>query len=348
MPTVQSVLLEAGLTVRDLTGIVVGMGPGPYTGLRVGVAAAEILGMTLGIPVHHVCSLDVIGLSWATTHPIKNYIACTDARRKELYWAVYDTFGRRLDGPNVSAPTALPKQPIVGPGTLLYPTAGGGMDTFLALRLGVRVDQIADEWPSLEDVSGILGLDPGLMAAWGEQLPEVGPKPLYLRHADATTPGLPKSVLPVVLPPALRRATPADLPAIMELETTAFSSGWSQDSWAKEEGSHWVTVAVTPSGEVVGVIAMSVLLDTAELLRVIVAPGARQAGLGRRLVEQSLAWATEQGADQVFLEVSTNNDSAIRLYEKCDFHEISRREGYYGPGDDAVIYRWSPAETKEN
>ncbi len=196
MPTVQEVLASAGVGPADLTGIVVGMGPGPYTGLRVGVAAAEMLGMARGIPVRHVCSLDVLGLGWAATHPQADFVACADARRKELYWAVYDRQGRRVDGPKVSSPDDLPDLPCVGPGAVLYPMAGVGMDSFLALKLGVRVDGLAGDWPSPDEVSDIVGLDAGLMAAQADRLPEVGVEPLYLRHADATEPGAVKSVLP--------------------------------------------------------------------------------------------------------------------------------------------------------
>jgi tRNA threonylcarbamoyl adenosine modification protein YeaZ len=196
MPTIQQVLAGAGVTAEDLTSVVVGMGPGPYTGLRVGVVAAEMIGVAQGLAVRHVCSLDVLAIGWARTHPQSDFIACTDARRHELYWAVYDRYGQRLEGPLVSGPDDLPNLASIGPGTLLYPQAGGGMDSFLALKLGLRVDGLASGWPKLEDVSDIVGLDAGLMAAWAEQLPEVGPEPLYLRHADATEPTGAKSVLP--------------------------------------------------------------------------------------------------------------------------------------------------------
>ncbi len=193
--TIEQLLDDHGVSLSDLTGVAVGMGPGPYTGLRVGVVAAEMLSLTLEIPVRHVCSLDVVAAGWAQTHPITHFVACSDARRQELYWAVYDEYGQRVDGPHVSAPAGLPRLPCVGPGTLLYPKAGGGMDSFLALKLGVRVDGIANEWPRPEEVDEILGVDAALLAAWADQLPEVGPEPLYLRHPDAEVPGAAKSVL---------------------------------------------------------------------------------------------------------------------------------------------------------
>ena len=199
LPTVRDVMKKAGVSAKKLTAVAVGMGPGPFTGLRVGVAAAQMLATAWKLPLLQVCGLDVLGLTWAKTHPQGDFVACIDARRKELYWAVYDMHGKRIQGPDVSAPADLPHLPCIGPGTLLYPRAGAGMDSFLALKLGVRVDAMVSDWPQLEDVSGIVGIDAGVLAACASQLPDVGSEPLYLRHADAVAPGEAKSVLPTAM-----------------------------------------------------------------------------------------------------------------------------------------------------
>ena len=61
-PNIVGALADAGLTAEDLDAVVVGCGPGPFTGLRVGMATAAAYGHALGIPVHGVCSLDAIGI----------------------------------------------------------------------------------------------------------------------------------------------------------------------------------------------------------------------------------------------------------------------------------------------
>ncbi|ORA12845.1 tRNA (adenosine(37)-N6)-threonylcarbamoyltransferase complex dimerization subunit type 1 TsaB [Mycobacterium asiaticum DSM 44297] len=97
-PNVIEALAAAGLTMADLDAVVVGCGPGPFTGLRAGMATAAAYGHALGIPVHGVCSLDGIGrLTSGDT------LVVTDARRREVYWARYRD-GVRTDGPAVNAP----------------------------------------------------------------------------------------------------------------------------------------------------------------------------------------------------------------------------------------------------
>jgi tRNA threonylcarbamoyl adenosine modification protein YeaZ len=97
-PNVLAALDEAALTMADLDAVVVGCGPGPFTGLRAGMATAAAYGHALGIPVHGVCSLDAIGVR-TTGHTL----VVTDARRREVYWARYRD-GLRTAGPAVNAP----------------------------------------------------------------------------------------------------------------------------------------------------------------------------------------------------------------------------------------------------
>ncbi len=100
-PNVLAALADAALGMADLDAVVVGCGPGPFTGLRVGMASAAAYGHALGIPVHGVCSLDAIGV--LTTGET---LVVTDARRREIYWARYRD-GVRIEGPAVGAPAGV-------------------------------------------------------------------------------------------------------------------------------------------------------------------------------------------------------------------------------------------------
>lgn len=97
-PNVLGAVADAGLTMADLHAVVVGCGPGPFTGLRVGMATAAAYGHALDIPVFGVCSLDAIGVDTAG-----EVLVVTDARRREVYWARYRD-GMRVEGPAVDAP----------------------------------------------------------------------------------------------------------------------------------------------------------------------------------------------------------------------------------------------------
>ncbi len=197
MPLVMGLLSGAERTLADLTRIVVGMGPGPFTGLRVGIATAETLAWSLDIPVRHVCSLDVLAqqvLERDDPEGPREFVTAIDARRKELYWARYSPAGRRIEGPTVSGPGQVPGLTIHGPGTALFPEVLGGRACG-----GEAVDAA---------LAAFLGTGPRA----DERLPEVGAEPLYLRRPDASLPGKRKSTLVVprvrnrmVVPKARRR-----------------------------------------------------------------------------------------------------------------------------------------------
>ena len=103
IPTVEELLQTTSLAYTDLDAIVVGCGPGPFTGLRVGMATASALGDALSIPVHGVCTHDAIAASAAAQG---RTLVATDARRKEIYWATYED-GQRVEGPDVVKPAEI-------------------------------------------------------------------------------------------------------------------------------------------------------------------------------------------------------------------------------------------------
>jgi tRNA threonylcarbamoyl adenosine modification protein YeaZ len=100
-------LVQEALAVSDVAEVVVGMGPGPFTGLRVGIAFAQSFALAREIPVRGVCSLDAI----AAQIDEKDFIITVDARRKEVYWARY-TGGVRIGEPAVNFPADVSGAPI--------------------------------------------------------------------------------------------------------------------------------------------------------------------------------------------------------------------------------------------
>ena len=92
-------LVQEALAISDVDEVVVGMGPGPFTGLRVGIAFAQSFALAREIAVRGVCSLDAIA---GQIHE-NDFIVTVDARRKEVYWARY-TNGVRVAEPAVNFP----------------------------------------------------------------------------------------------------------------------------------------------------------------------------------------------------------------------------------------------------
>jgi tRNA threonylcarbamoyl adenosine modification protein YeaZ len=174
MPAVLDACAEAGTSLRGLEAVVVGAGPGPFTGLRVGMVTAAALGDALDIPVHGVCSLDAIAADAAGV-PL---LVVIDARRREVYWAAYDAEGRRTAGPEV-APAAAVVARIDELGAV---AAAGGSATTVGLP--VRAPESPSPAGLVAVAADVLraGLAPGPL------------EPLYLRRPDTVEPGARKRV----------------------------------------------------------------------------------------------------------------------------------------------------------
>jgi tRNA threonylcarbamoyl adenosine modification protein YeaZ len=180
-PLVTRCLADVGAAAADLGAVVADVGPGPFTGLRVGLVTAAAMADALGLPTYGVCSLDA--LATAVADGGEPFLVATDARRREVYWAVYGGAGERLTDPAVDRPAvvagraaALGARRAVGAGARLY-----------AEVLGFPL-----AGPDHPDVEGLLSLAAARVAAGA---PSEVLTPLYLRRPDAAPPGARKSVL---------------------------------------------------------------------------------------------------------------------------------------------------------
>lgn len=171
-PAVRGVLRDAGLGLPDVEAVVTGLGPGPFTGLRVGVVTAIGLADARGLPAVGVCSLDAIGSGRRTV--------VTDARRKEVYWARYAPGGARLTGPHVTKPADVDfagVSAVTGAAVELY----GELWPQAPARLPARYPEPV----------GLVGCALERIRAGAASDPLT---PLYLRRPDAALPHAPKAV----------------------------------------------------------------------------------------------------------------------------------------------------------
>jgi tRNA threonylcarbamoyl adenosine modification protein YeaZ len=152
--------------------VAVGVGPGPFTGLRVGLVTARTLALALDIPVYGVCTLDVLAAQAVDEGLDVPFLVATDARRKEVYWAAYDDRGQRVEGPHVDRPADVATEmPVVGAGPLLYP---------------VFFPRAVE--PGLPDAGVLAGV------VSDERAELLDPEPLYLRRPDIAAAAAPKRV----------------------------------------------------------------------------------------------------------------------------------------------------------
>lgn len=178
-PAIEQALAEAGVGMRDVGLLAVGVGPGPFTGLRAGLVTARVLGGVLSVPVVGVVSLDalmVAAASWSPTLAAADLVVATDARRREVYWAAYSR-GARVFGPSVSSPAAVDVagRPVVGRGAALYPEILPGPAGDL-----------------LDPPAWAVAVLAARSYATGDTLPA---DPLYLRRPDVAEPAPRKRVL---------------------------------------------------------------------------------------------------------------------------------------------------------
>lgn len=173
VPLIQQCLTDSGVAATELDAVVVGCGPGPFTGLRVGMATAASFADALGIPCYGICSLDVLAGG------VGDELVVTDARRREVYFAAYRD-GQRVFGPAVAKPAdvmELLKEELAAEAADFAPSHARGSLSHIEQIAGLEVpaEQV---FPTPKTMVEAVGFDsaPGPLV------------PLYLRRPDAVVP----------------------------------------------------------------------------------------------------------------------------------------------------------------
>ena len=214
VPHIRACMTVANVAPADIAAVVVGTGPGPFTGLRVGMATAAAFGDALGIPVHGVES--PLATAWAqhVKDPtwVGDTVVVTDARRREWYHARYHAritpnglrLGTLID-PGVHKPEVVEQLNGEVNREILQRNAGAGADSTLRVRIAVMAGAVADcareiftgdRWDNVSVIEGTHPTPEGLVVAAMQQqggylglLREAQPlRALDLRRPDATVP----------------------------------------------------------------------------------------------------------------------------------------------------------------
>jgi tRNA threonylcarbamoyl adenosine modification protein YeaZ len=204
IPLVRAVLTKSATTRPEIMAC--GVGPGPYTGLRVGIATARALALSWSVPLVGVCSLDAVAWAARASGVAGPLGVAMDARRREIYWATYDQFGQRTDGPGVCRPSELQASAVdlhwVGSGTsalppplhiveppLWGPSGLPGLAGAIAQRVQQELLPGFVEAGAFRHAAGSWladhGADSGATARGLMGQVILAPEPLYLRRPDA-------------------------------------------------------------------------------------------------------------------------------------------------------------------
>jgi [ribosomal protein S18]-alanine N-acetyltransferase len=141
----------------------------------------------------------------------------------------------------------------------------------------------------------------------------------------------------------IRPATLADIPSMLQLDRQSSTAAhWTDEQYREAfqgEADRLLLVAES-SLDILGFLVARHVAPEWELENIVVAPSARQKGLGKRLLDALLVAARETNSSAIFLEVRESNAAALTLYEKVNFEPAGRRKSYYtDPPEDAVLYR---------
>ena len=278
-------------TFKSINQVVVGMGPGPFTGLRVGIAFARTFAIAREIPCVGVVSLDAIaGSASALAEMASDFYVITDARRKEIYWAKYQKNGQRISEPAVA-----------------------------------KIDQV--DFESLLVIE--FGFpDPLALVNLTKQPNSVRTQPLYLRKPDAVLPKL--AELKYRAMNNFDLGTVLEIEKQLFPDPWNLAQFKEELAGVPKTRSYFVAELATTQQVVAfaGLFCPGGGAD-ADIQTISVSAQYQGNGIGQALLDLLINAAIERSAPTIFLEVRSENEQARALYAKNGFTQISVRKNYY-------------------
>ena len=364
--TLDRILAEAGVSMDAVDAVLVGRGPGSFTGVRIGISTAKGLSRGANIPLHGVSTLDATAwTAWNAGIRGKLGVAA-DAMRGEVYPALYELDDRgphRLFERERVVKAAVAAEEWAGlPYAAELRVTGDGLVRYGKLfeeadLMGHALDR-ALWWPAgaglvlaFAQANGAApvaeGGDPALVL------------PIYTRLSDAEENerkrlGLAESAHVDTTGVAdelagrhlqFRPMGAADAEAASELEARCFAGmgheAWTPSMFLDELGegvaaprSWWVA---HDDGKLIGIAGGMVVDCDVQILDVAVDEAYRRRGIARKLLSHVSYDAQMLGCETASLEVEAANEAAIALYSELGFSRAGVRKGYYGPGADALV-----------
>ena len=359
--TINELLSRNGYTHDEISGVLVGRGPGSFTGVRIGVATAKGLAAGAGVPLFGASTLDASAFAAWKSGVRGTLGVVADAMRKEVYPGLYELSDEGIER-LFSHETVIKADECASSFIDTYPDrnivlTGDGLLKYKSLFEDAGFTHFAPEefwFPQSEgllysfctssmDFEDAIG-DPALVL------------PVYTRLSDAEETerqklGLEQSATSQITGCAdeladihlqLRPMAVYDVEKVAALEASVFSNlnhtPWSENMFKEDmcaDGHIWWIAH--DMGEIVGYAGGVVIGDSCEVLNVATDPARRGEGIASRLLARIAYDAQMLNCKEITLEVEAGNESAISLYTTLGFVEVGRRPSYYAQGVDALI-----------
>ena len=318
-PMVQETMKIAGVGFADLKRIAVTIGPGTFTGVRIGLAMARGLGVSLSIPIIGINSLAAIATN-EKSHERPIAVAA-DARMDEIYFAAFDFAGQEL-----LPPAVVPLDEVQVPASPCL-VLGTGADLLLK-KLGAHF-HLRSSAGDMPNAANFVHLAAALPASANP------PEPLYLRAPDVKPQAVKISFSSFESPAAKLLA---------EIHAECFIQRWDESAFTELLNSTGTSAVVSYISNVpAGFVLFRKAADEAEILTLCTRPALRQRGHAKALVQHMESLLKKDGIRSLFIEVAISNQPALALYASCGFTKAGVRKNYYDRGngmrEDALIMR---------
>ena len=310
---VDALLRQGGAHPRDLGALVVGIGPGSFTGVRIGLAAARGLALALDLQGAGVSTLDALAAGAPGATPV------IDARRREVFTLV----GRRACRSRARrSATSRRAAMYVGDGALRYREV-------------------------LEEQGGVVPPDVGRAAPAARALPR--PARARLRPGGGDRAAVParsrRGEERAMTTIELRVLGLGDLRSIEEIERRSYPTPWSRSMFAGELAKPssiclGAFEAEGEDGELCGYLIVSRYVDAWHVMNIAVDPDQRGRGIATMLLERLFELTVDDARRGYTLEVRVSNATAISLYERLGFEARGIRRGYYTDNREDALIMW--------
>jgi len=342
LPLAQELLGRSGLSWQSLAGLVVGIGPGSFTGLRIVCGIAQGLSLGLNRPCYPVTGFEAAAYAWWSTQhhgDHQQFLIEFDARLGESFAAIleFKRNGLQTDVAWIVAPTVVQKAAVSD------------------LGAGVRNDQAL-----------LILSDPMVSTMGNVPLPISGWMMRYARDSQLNRPGqwvnaaalAPLYVREKVAQTILERQQGADLQwsemraddldAVMAIENIAYPFPWTIGNFRDSLAAGYRLKLLRERGVLIGYAVWMPIIQEAHLLNITLAPPRQGHGLGAWMMRSIMQEMQAQGMQQILLEVRPSNHRALALYRRLGFSRIGIRKGYYPNSATAQVSREDAVVMRRN